>query len=365
MQSLLAERLLATVMGFTRADVVAVRPSLQSFAAWKYDEYEQFWPGQRFIESLARWLNQFEAHERQTALDFVRNRLFFHSRVEMQHLVSMAFADYIKPVIMKSVASQLNAPWYSVGKISSSPEYDLALRRSLFLGLSDGAHTDVFRRSNPHLSNEQIWLTYEVSADKIVSLRSELRRDLKALLNREPSEEESQFQHLVLLDDFSGSGKSYIRGDAGALDGKLAKLAVRLSSGEFANLVAPRVFTTIVLYVATEQARSHIQSNLAYLPVLENANVQVVQLLPPSFPLSDAIDTDWLTLVDSDRYYDAEAETRHTEVGGTARVKRGFGDCALPLVLSHNTPEQFDLSPVVFLAKRTWPLPPSDPALTL
>jgi len=36
-------------------------------------------------------------------------------------------------------------------------------------------------------------------------------------------------------------------------------------------------------------------------------------------------------------YYDKAVESRHTQVGGDG-VRWGFGDCALPLVLEHNTP---------------------------
>jgi hypothetical protein len=36
-------------------------------------------------------------------------------------------------------------------------------------------------------------------------------------------------------------------------------------------------------------------------------------------------------------YYDDAIETKHTKVGG-ADARLGFGRCALPLVLEHNTP---------------------------
>ena len=338
MQTLLAERLLATVMDFSRAQLVEVRPSLQTLAAWKCDEYEQYWPGQRFIESLASWLDQFKAEHRAAALEFVRKRLFFHSRTEMQHLVGMAFADFVKPQIMRAVAAELDLPWYSVGKIGASNEYKLAIRRTLFLGLSDGAHIDVFRRSNPHLSNEQIWLTYELSTEKISDLRKELERDLEQLKGSTPTIDEVQFQHLVLLDDFSGSGKSYVRDEDGKPCGKLAKIAERLQRGEFEGLVAKDASVLLVLYLATEQARQHIADNLSRLPVLSDTKLFVVHPLPPTFPLSDERDADILALVDSDKYYDKACESRHTGVGGTDDVKRGFGACALPLVLTHNTP---------------------------
>ncbi len=80
MRDALAERLLAEVMGWTPEDVARERPSLQAMAAYKYDEYQQFYPGMRFVESLALWLRQFTAgEERRIAYDFIRKRLVFCS----------------------------------------------------------------------------------------------------------------------------------------------------------------------------------------------------------------------------------------------------------------------------------------------
>jgi hypothetical protein len=51
MRDALAERLLANVMAWTPEDVARERPVLQALAALKYDEYQQFSPGMRFVES--------------------------------------------------------------------------------------------------------------------------------------------------------------------------------------------------------------------------------------------------------------------------------------------------------------------------
>ena len=72
----LAETLLASIMGWSDASKATERARLESFASYKFDQYQQFSPGRRFIESLALWLGQFDAgDERQVAYDFVRNRL--------------------------------------------------------------------------------------------------------------------------------------------------------------------------------------------------------------------------------------------------------------------------------------------------
>src|SRR5690349_194260 len=92
MKDALAERLLAAVMNWKEEDVARERPDLQAMAAYKYDEYRQFSPGMRFVESFALWLNQFQTQEeRVIAYDFVKKKLVFCSSAEMYHLVAMAY----------------------------------------------------------------------------------------------------------------------------------------------------------------------------------------------------------------------------------------------------------------------------------
>ena len=45
-----------------------------------------------------------------------------------------------------------------------------------------------------------------------------------------------------------------------------------------------------------------------------------------------------LTILDNPKYYDPAAFDEHIEVGGTSTAQMGFAGCALPVVLSHNTP---------------------------
>ena len=59
MKDALAENLLAHVLGWNAEDMARERPLLQAMASYKYDDYQQFSPGMRFIESLARWLASF------------------------------------------------------------------------------------------------------------------------------------------------------------------------------------------------------------------------------------------------------------------------------------------------------------------
>ena len=60
MNTALAERLLCSILEWTEEEVKNERPLLQAISSFKYDEYQQFSPGKRFIESLVGWLKQFD-----------------------------------------------------------------------------------------------------------------------------------------------------------------------------------------------------------------------------------------------------------------------------------------------------------------
>jgi len=226
MRDALAERLLAQVMGWAPEDVARERPDLQALAAYKYDEYQQFFPGMRFVESLALWLSQFATiEERRIAYDFIKSRLIFCSSAEMDHLVGIAYADHVRPLLLRRAAHDAGIGERLVSRIAASTHFKVRQRQCLFLGMSDGARIDVFRRSNSSdLTHEQILQTYEITADRVDELLKKLSADLVPLLGGEPPEAMRKFRTIVLLDDFSGSGFTYLRrGDGGSFDGKIGK----------------------------------------------------------------------------------------------------------------------------------------------
>jgi hypothetical protein len=337
----LAELLLAKVMEWTPENVASERPVVQAMAAYKYDEYGQFSPGMRFVESLALWLNQFSLEERQAAYNFVKKRLIFCSIAEMAHLVSLAYPDVIRPIILNRVAKlRPDISKLKVSKLAASNEFKILMRQSLFLGLSDGAHTDIFRRSNPELSHEQIWQAYEISDDKAKDMLKDLSKDMAQVLKRQPTQDESRFQMVFLLDDFSGSGRSYLRKDSeNIFKGKIAKFYNQARSRIPKLFNEDNLYICIVLYMATEQACFWLE-DLAQEFFLDKPiawDIKVIQKLSDRVPVQEPEDSPFLALVDRDCYYDPNVEDEHTKVGG-GNVKRGFANCRLPLVLSHNTP---------------------------
>ena len=56
MKDELAQALLGKVMQWDASSPLQSLEALQSLARFKYDEYQRFQPGRKFVESLAIWL---------------------------------------------------------------------------------------------------------------------------------------------------------------------------------------------------------------------------------------------------------------------------------------------------------------------
>lgn len=274
----------------------------------------------------------------------MRERLIFISDAEMTHLVELSYPTFVRPHLINSSAKITGIESYRVKKIILTDEYKLALRQTLVLGLSDGARTDRFRRANPQeISNEQIWHAYDISDEKAVDMLGELEKDLTVLLGRSPTKEETKFKTVVLLDDFTASGTSYLRednGQAGEWKGKIAKIIKKLDAGDgLGGVIADKnVKIIIVIYVAAAQAVSHIEERLPKLPYSKgDIEFRVVHKLEANIPLNKTRDGTIIDIIDNDQYFDDSANDKHGAVGG-ASVRFGYADCRLPVILTHNTP---------------------------
>jgi hypothetical protein len=343
MRDLLAERLLAIVMGWTQEDVAQERPDLQAMAAYKYDEYQQFSPGMRFVESLALWLSQFKtAHERVVAYAFVKQHLIYCSTAELNHLVRIAYPDHIRPLLLRTVAAETGSNKWHVAKVAGSVEFKIRRRQCLFLGLSDGARIDVFRRSNsPELSHEQMLQTYEISPERVESLLEKLTEDMANLRGHTTPAHSEKFRTVILLDDFSASGTSYLTKEQDRVfKGKIGRFyqSVTNPASAASRLIdPPRTEIFVVLYLATAQAYYHLDNLLQEMvrPWGTEYRIIVIHPLRDTVCLKPGDGRAFEQLLQT--YYDPTIEDEHTRRGGTD-LKYGFAGCGLPLVLSHNTP---------------------------
>jgi len=335
-----AQQLLAKVMDWQDQDtVLRYVPNLQLLADYKYDLYQRFGPGRRFIESLALWLNQFEPLDRAAALSLVNNRLVYFSDSEFSHLVRMAYPDVIVPERMRLVGEEYDIAPHRVAMISQHKRFKELRLKSLFLGLSDGARTDELRRaSDGEISNEQIWQAYELGEDKAKDMITELRESLSSACVASAN---AHFNLIWLLDDFSGSGNTYVRFDKEAkrYKGKIPKIYDVLRRRELIDPSHYEVF--LLLYVATRQAMDHIEywserftSEHGYKPL----QMRVLCPIERETSLVTRVPPELATVLAKEQYCDQRVVDKHFRMGGTTDARLGFAGCALPVVLSHNTP---------------------------
>ncbi len=247
-----AEQLLAKVMGWQDDSVLSTVPQLQLLADFKYDHYHRFSPGKRFVENLALWLNQFAPQDRAAALYFVLRQLIFISDLEFSHLVQTAYPDVITQERLRLVAEELLIPSHKVGRASAHPRFKELGIKSLYLGLSDGARTNELRRASVgEISNEQIWHAYELGPEKLADMSKELK---KALSKAGFEIANPKFNMIWLVDDFSGSGNTYIRVEnAATFKGKIPKVYDQLHREGVVDRGHYEVF--LLLYVATRRSR--------------------------------------------------------------------------------------------------------------
>ena len=327
MKDELAGRLIDKLLSWTDEEQSVWMADLRRLATYKYDSYEGFSAGERFFESFSRWIGQFgDSDTRRRLVQFVRSELVFISRDELNHAIACAYPDFIKRSLVSRVAAEIGIPKHLVTKVVSSKEFRTARRKTLYLGLSDGARLDRLRRSSPELSHEQFWLSPELGTQTRISMAEKLSEAIEEHGLFGPA----KFRHVVFVDDFYGSGTSLLhKKDNGDWGGKLNKARSHLDdlrAGE-SPILELDATVTLVIYVASSTAESHIRDSLeAFEPAWE---LQVVQLLPDEIKVSES------QLVQiCEWYFDDILIDKHKK----ERVPLGYKKAALPLVLSHNTP---------------------------
>jgi hypothetical protein len=337
MNEALGLKLLANLLEWT-TEARTEYPWLRFMARYKYDGYQDFVAGKRFLASLIAWLRQFPTvAERRTAYQFVRDRLVYLGPAEMNHLVRRTYHETIQPRLARAVAAELGVPDYLIW---SHPEADATYRRllraSLFFGLSDGARIDVFRRANTGIiSNEQVLVATQIHASKWTSVLKKLQK---------ANGDDARFAFVFLLDDFTASGATLLRKEIEepTWDGKLVRFEEDLRPYLATHFVDDWTLG-VHHYVGSHEATQNIRERETHIRAergTEGWFARPVEFtfgtsLPASLKLDAVRDAGFLDLID--RHYDPSIQTKHTDVGGDS-VAHGFGHCALPLVLDHNTP---------------------------
>lgn len=360
MNSNLASLLLSSVMSWDYVGLNSERPELEFMGSMKYDAYDRFMPGTRFMSSLVQWLNQFDEEDRATVLNFVKKKLVFISSPQMNYLVDLLYDSKIRPILLRKATENAQTPSYILCNKKVQKQFEIEKRSSLVVGLSDGAHTDILRRS-AGFSNEQVLTNYYPDGKKLKDMLKDLREDKKL-----EGVENVYFRNIFLIDDFTASGKSFVRYDEKAkkFKGKLSKIIDELyatniepteeekKKGKKEELHMsylldanqPEIHIDILFCMATQKAEDNIRKSLD--DFLEKRSygkikyhIHVVQKLEESLNRDITGDPDLMRVLEKPKYLhqNLKDDTAY-KVGNVNRPYLGFDECALPVVLSHNTP---------------------------
>lgn len=334
MRDFLAEKLLVKIMNWDPEEISQERPFLQALASFKYNDYQQFSTGIRFIESLVRWLYQFERmEERKTAYDFLKENLIFISNEQISYLTSIAFHIKINPILIKKTANSIGIDENQIFKIINSEDYLSNFRKSLFIGLSDGSRIDQLRRSSG-ISNEQVLTTYYISQEKIKEMIDELKKTEGV---------NSKFTTFFLFDDFTASGRSYFRSDEQS--GKICKFLNRLFKedieGDWDKITNKSDLEIhIIFYISTNEALLSLEHEIDTWKLQNRIDTRIdlhaIQIIENNIKEKVLLDSQFLAL--AEKYFDPTIVDRHYKKGKHDKPYLGFNECALPLILNHNTP---------------------------
>jgi hypothetical protein len=172
-----------------------------------------------------------------------------------------------------------------------------------------------------------------------------------------------KFNSIFLIDDFTASGKSYFRLENGKPAGKIYKFLTALFKEEIKkeernteekeqeNNVYKTLMDTnehlnihIVFYIATRDALDTIKEALnIFLDTLNNKNkltcsVDAVQVIEKQISENVQNQTDFINLISREKYFDKSIIDGHYTKGKHDKPYLGFNECALPIILNHNTP---------------------------
>lgn len=343
---------------------------LRLMASVKYDGYSDFAAGAGFLEALVDWLHQFQPSDRKIAYGFVKERLVYISSAEMQRVIEAFLPEVVTPYLRRCVAQETGIEAHEVWATTEHAKaFKDRMRRCLFVGLSDGSRIDILRRANAgRLSQEQVIPMMNVDNEKWRSLGKDLKQEQGA---------DAQFQDVYLIDDFTASGTTFVRiNKDGEAKGKLPKFEKIIQEAKLALgdkfPIADGFRLHIHHYVSTTQAHAALDDRVASVVAtmvdksfdaefLSKEGLTEGMLLGPDLPLgylssnvasgknvesgsaglkaNRTTDEDVIALCEA--AYDSALFTRleeHCREVGMTTMCYGYGHCALPLVLEHNTP---------------------------
>lgn len=357
----LAKQFLAQLMDWDDIEASKRLQEIDLMADIKYDSYDQFMPGIKFVGNFYLWLSQFkDLEERKLMYDFVKDYIIYINSTQISHLIDLLYNTKIIPLIREKVVTDFRQKGITVNKfnyrrLDDAAEFKSHKRKTLFIGLSDGSHIDIIRR-NSYLDNDQVLTNYYPDDNKVKDLADELEAS-EDLCN----DANKKFESIVLIDDFTASGSSFIRKkEDGSYGGKLPTFFKALNDNDkFKLLLADNYDIHLYFLIATENALSYIRDLLGRFMKEHNnvkVNVECVQTLDNDSKFTshqEETAKSMLNIISQKRYINEPALTKAYKDSYTDdddRYYLGYKQCALTVVLNHNTPN--NSLPIIWQPKR-------------
>lgn len=357
----LAKQFLVQLMRWDDLEATKNLREMDLMSDIKYDSYDQFMPGIKFVGNFYLWLSQFkELKDRKLMYDFVKKYIIYINSTQISHLIDLLYNTKIVLLIREKVIDDYRKKGKKVNKynyrlLDNSAEFKSHKRKTLFIGLSDGSHIDIIRR-NSYLDNDQVLTNYYPDDNKVKDLGEKLD-ECEDLAN----DANKKFESIVLIDDFTASGSSFIRKkEDGSFGGKLPTFFKALNNNdEFKKLLTDNYEIHLYFLIATENALSYIKELLEQF-MQQNNNIKVkvdcIQKLYDDAKFTSHQEEDakaMMAIISQKRYVNEPQLTdayKNSYSEGDDSYHLGYKQCALTVVLNHNTPN--NSLPIIWQPKR-------------
>lgn len=356
----LAKQFLVQLMGWDDIEATKRFQEMDLMSDIKYDSYDQFMPGIKFVGNFYLWLSQFKSlQERKLMYDFVSKYIIYINSNQVSHLIDLLYNTKVIPLIRSKVFDDFKARGEKVNKynyqrLDNSQEFKSHKRKTLFIGLSDGSHIDIIRR-NSYLDNDQVLTNYYPDDNKILNLAEDL-----AGCDEVKDDATKKFESIVLIDDFTASGSSFIRRKAdGTFGGKLPTFFQAIEKNQkFKDLFIEGFEIHLYFLIATKNSMNYIKGLLdEYMKEHKELKVDVdcVHQLGDDAKFTNHQEQeakDMLAIIEN--YINVPALTdayKESYPAGDTRYHLGYKQCALTVVLNHNTPN--NSLPIIWQPERT------------
>ena len=113
----LAKQFLVQLMGWDEIEATKRLEEIDLMADIKYDSYDQFMPGIKFVGNFYLWLSQFEKKEdRELMYEFVKKYIIYINSTQVSHLIDLLYNTKIIPLIREKVVNDFKQKGVAVNK---------------------------------------------------------------------------------------------------------------------------------------------------------------------------------------------------------------------------------------------------------